>query len=477
MDAGKRESAGAGTGDAAAAPAAQLGKGREGGIHAGTIRPVANTQDGHCARLGGRHRRDQLRPCGSRTPLTREAPLPHRAGKARSRKRGRRRRRCSLRSIDGRELLLRRGLGQLGGSGASGCALEYRGQPNAVGGVGASGGDIDVAIASAPNTLGNYDVYVSSLNLGSVNVAHSTDNGTTFTQTPVQAGLPLDDREWIAAFGADTSLLTYHDISTNNIDVLRSDNDGTAYTQIARVIPDTDYKAQNNELGDLVIDHRNLPDTTGDFYAYQSFVAPSSASGTNYNEAFLGVSSDGGHTWTDQSIPCSVSNAGLDHNFPNVSVDPSGNVWYAWSDDHNVYTAESTDHGKTWTCSNPVSTNTAQAIFPWLDATSSGVDLVYYGAPTSSNQTWYVYFAHNTTGSPTGWGSPQQLMAVHQGSVCEGGISCSGGRQLFDDFGVDTDQSGWAHIAYSHDSPDLGGAGTYTGYAVQRSGTAVGYPN
>ena len=66
---------------------------------------------------------------------------------------------------------------------------------------------------------------------------------------------------------------------------------------------------------------------------------------------------------------------------------------------------------------------------------------------------------------------------MHQGAVCEGGISCNGGRQLFDDFGVDTDQSGWAHIAYSHDSPDLGGDLTYTGYAVQTGGTPVGAPN
>ena len=114
-----------------------------------------------------------------------------------------------------------RGLGALGGSGASGCSLEYRGQPNAVSGVGASGGDIDVAIASAKNASGNYNLYVSSLNLASVNVATSGNNGTTFSQTPVQAGLPVDDREWIAAFGANTSLLTYHDIATNDIDVLR----------------------------------------------------------------------------------------------------------------------------------------------------------------------------------------------------------------------------------------------------------------
>jgi hypothetical protein len=368
-----------------------------------------------------------------------------------------------------------RGVGAVGGAGASGCALEYRGQPNVItGGLGLSGGDIDIALASAPNTSGNYNVYVSSLNLASVNVAHSTDNGQTFSMTPVQAGLPLDDREWIAAFGADTSLLTYHDIATNNIDVLRSDNDASLYQHIAQVIPPTDYKASSNELGNLVIDHRNLPAGAGNFYAYQSFVAPSTSSGSANNEAFLGVSADGGHTWTDHPVPCSTSSKSLDHNFPNISVDPAGNIWYAWSDDKNITTAESTDHGSTWTCSAPVSTNTAQAIFPWLAATSNGVDLVYYASPTTSNQTWYVYFAQNTGGA---WGTPQQLMSVHKGAVCESGATCTTGRQLFDDFGVDTDSVGWAHIAFSHDSPDLGGSATYTGDAVQTGGTAVGSPN
>ncbi|HWE12972.1 MAG TPA: sialidase family protein [Solirubrobacteraceae bacterium] len=376
-----------------------------------------------------------------------------------------------------------RGLGAAGGASASACGLEYRGQPNAVAtGVGASGGDIDLANASAPNASGNYNLYVASLNLGSVNVATSTDNGTTFSQTPVQAGLPIDDREWIAAFGASTSLLTYHDVATNDINVLRSDNSGQTYSQISQVIPETDYKAGANELGNIVIDHDNLPNTTGGFYAYQAFVAPSSSSGSSNNEAWLGVSSDGGHTWTDQPIACSVTatgtSNGLSHNFPNVSVAPNGNIWYAWSDDKNIYTAESTDHGKTWTCSPPVSTNTAQGIFPWLAATSSGVDLVYYGAPTTgSNQTWSVYFAQNTAGSPSGWGTPQQLTAVHSGAVCESGATCTSGRQLFDDFGVDTDSSGWAHIAYSHDSPNLGGSSTATGYAVQTAGTQVGAPN
>jgi len=371
---------------------------------------------------------------------------------------------------------------QVGGSSAaSACGLVYSGQPNAVSKVGASGGDIDTAFAPKRSSLGTYRLYVASLNLGSVNVAVSNDDGATFTQTPVQAGVPVDDREWIAAYGADTSLLSYHDIATDNIDVLRSDNGGSSYTQTSRVIPDTDYKANNNELGNLVIDH-NHP-TAGGFWAYQSFVAPSTApaptdSSVTYNEAFLGVSEDGGKTWTDKPIPCSTTFGanGLDHNFPNVSVAPNGTLLYTVSNDKSIHVAKSTDHGNTWTCSGAIS-STKHAIFPWIVATSGGEDLVYYGAVgTGASQTWYVYFAQNRTQTVSGW-TTQQLMPVHQGQVCEGGVSCTGGRQLLDDFAVDTDSSGWAHIAYSHDAPNLDGSGTYTGYAVQQAGAPVGVPN
>src|SRR5438270_354186 len=288
-------------------------------------------------------------------------------------------------------------------------------------GVGASGGDIDLAFGSALNSAGTYTVYVASLNGGSVSVAHSSDNGATYTNVPVQGGLPGDDREWIAAYGADTSLLTFHDVATNDIDVLRSTNGGSTYTQVSEAIPETDYKAGNNELGNIVIDHRNASPVAGGFWAYQSFVAPSSDPGllgsAAFNEAFVAVSNDGGSTWSDQPVPCSTSNTDLDHNFPNVSVDPAGNIWTAWSDDTNVYTAVSRDHGATWTCSPKVSTNTAQAIFPWLVATSNGVDLVYYGAPTTGkSQTWSVYFAQDPTGSATGWATPSPVVTVHSGS-------------------------------------------------------------
>ena len=44
-------------------------------------------------------------------------------------------------------------------------------------GAGASGGDIDTAFAPVRSSFGTYRLYAASLNLGSVNVAVSNDDG------------------------------------------------------------------------------------------------------------------------------------------------------------------------------------------------------------------------------------------------------------------------------------------------------------
>jgi len=375
-----------------------------------------------------------------------------------------------------------------GGAAAAACSPAYAGQPNAaVSGTSTAGGDVAMAVGSAPTSSGSYPLYVASLSRGSVSVAHSTDDGQSFVNVPVQAGLPQDDRPWIAADGASMSLLSYHDVS-GNIDVLRSDDGGVSYVQVAQPISATDYRATNNEIGSLVIDHRTSAGVTSapgglpGFWAYQAFVAPSSSGFTVKNELFVAASSDGGFTWALRPVGCSVSPGGLDHAFPSLSVDPSGNLWAAWSDDTNVVTAMSSDHGTTWTCSGAVSSTSIQAIEPTLVATSAGVDLAYYGTPSLSN-VWSVYFVQNLTSTVTGWGTPLQLNTVHSGLVCEQGVACNGDRQLYENFGIDVDTAGWAHIAYSHDGPtstcstDLGCPGTYTGYLLQNAGSAVGYHN
>jgi hypothetical protein len=152
------------------------------------------------------------------------------------------------------------------------------------------------------------------------------------------------------------------------------------------------------------------------------------------------------------------------------TTDSSGNV-----SSGTVFAAVSPDHGQTWTCSSAIASG--PAVMPWIAATSAGEDLVFYQASGGPSGTWSAAFAQNTTGTANGWGPAQPIDSVHSGPVCEAGFTCQTSRQLFDDFGVSTDSSGFAHVAYSHDSPNLGGPGTYTGYAVQTGGTAVGRQN
>ncbi|MFN2463604.1 MAG: hypothetical protein ABR573_06855 [Candidatus Dormibacteria bacterium] len=346
-----------------------------------------------------------------------------------------------------------------GGPGASACSPTYIGQPNSL--PGTSGGDIDLAWGSAPLASGNYPLYVASLNGGSVAVSVSSDAGRTFRTTIAQAGLPGDDREWIAAYGSQQSLLSFHD-ANGNIEVLRSTTFGGTYV-LAGLATTAD-----NGIGNIVIDHN-----TG--VAYQVFASNSSAVSAARNEVFVAVSNDVGTSWTARGIPCSISGGSLDHQFPNVSVSPGGALWASWSDDGNVFTATSPDRGASWSACTRVSVNTGRAVMPWLVAGATGVDLVYYGSP--DGVTWYVYFVQDHGSGPGGWGTPAQLMPVHSGPICEDGVACTSGRQLLDDFGVDVDPQGFAHIAYSHDSPDLDGAQTYTGYAVQVGGVAIGPPN
>jgi hypothetical protein len=104
---------------------------------------------------------------------------------------------------------------------------------------------------------------------------------------------------------------------------------------------------------------------------------------------------------------------------------------------------------------------------PWSTAGTNGkIDVVYYGSkyykagshpdnyPNSA--TWRVYFAQNL--SATSGGSFHQVAASlvnHRGGVCEGGISCTGNRDLYDDFGVAASpKTGLASIVYSEDRYD-----------------------
>lgn len=345
--------------------------------------------------------------------------------------------------------------------------------PNAVSqsnatGFAPGGGDTDVATAPVKNAQGIYNVYVASLSLVNVDVSTSTDGGKTWSLNPIGATISGDDREWIAADGASKVCISYHDVVTYNIDVNCSYNAGTTFTQLGEAF-DTNHAwlAQNNSTGNLMID----PKTHN---VYQTFSGIANAGETvcstqgtcGYHVVWMAVSTDGGKTFTDHVVydnPNTTVSYG--HQFINMSIDKEGNLYSVFTDNHNVYFSFSKNQGSIW--SSPVQVNKSPsntAIMPWSVANKAGhIDIVWYGTsyydgvnppdnyPLSAS--WYVYMAQNL--NATGGGSFTQVAAtpiIHYGGTCESGVSCTGNRDLYDDFGIAVNPgSGLASIIYSDD--------------------------
>ena len=329
------------------------------------------------------------------------------------------------------------------------------------------GGDTDLAVAPAKNTSGIYNVYVASLSGANVDVSTSMDGGKTFSLNPIGATISGDDREWIAADGSSKVCISYHDIATSNIIVNCSTDAGKTFTQTGQAFDSNHlFLTDNNMIGNLMIDPNN-------HYIYQTFSGIANANEIScttcgVHVVYMAVSTDGGKTFTDNVVysnPDTTANYG--HQFVNVSIDKAGNVYSVYSDNHNLFYSYSTDHGTTWSAPTQVNAApaSATAIMPWSVANNAGhLDIVWYGTsyydgvnppdnyPMSA--AWYVFFAQNLNATTPGSGftQVQATPIVHYGGVCEGGVTCTGNRDLYDDFGIAVNpSSGMASIVYSDD--------------------------
>jgi hypothetical protein len=333
------------------------------------------------------------------------------------------------------------------------------------------GGDTDLATAPVKNSAGNYNVYVASLSLANVDVSTSTDDGATWSLNPIGATISGDDREWITADGAQKVCISYHDAATFNIDVNCSSDAGATFTQLGDAIDTAHAYAINaNEIGNLATDTSGKSPYRHTIYQTFSAVDSTSEQATcvstgpcEYRDVFMAVSTDGGKTFTDHLVHRGSTTTSYGHQFVNVSVDQAGNVYSVFCDDHNTYMSVSTDQGATW--SAPLKVNSVKTgIFPWSVALGAGkVDIVYYGSryfqkgttPDSypSTASWKVYLAQNVAATTGGaFTNVTATPVVHFGGVCESGISCTGNRDLYDDFGVAANpKTGFASIVYSDD--------------------------
>ena len=354
--------------------------------------------------------------------------------------------------------------------------------PSAVG-VSPQGGDTDIAVAPHKNVSGFYNIYVASLHstLANIGISTSTNGGATWFDNLFSASIPVDDREWVAADGANKICLSYHAFAaTNAIAVDCGTTDPTtgvivfnSHASAFDLAHTALFVAYNNKIGNLAIDpHNHLIYQVFSSVADTSEVVPC-ALGCNFHTVWIAVSIDGGNNFKDYIVyndSTGVSDFG--HSFVNVSVDKGGNLYVVYSDDHNLFYSFSQTFGKTWSGPFKVNSNPAKtAIFPWSSAGSAGqIDIVYYGTsytngatvPTNfppyprTDATWYVYFAQNlnalTPNSPFTQVAASGI--VHYGDVCENGAGCSGSqnRDLLDDFGVATSPTtGKAAVIYTSD--------------------------
>ena len=376
--------------------------------------------------------------------------------------------------------------------------------PNAVSqtndtGFAPGGGDTDLAVAPAKNASGFYNVYVASLSLVNVDVSTSTDAGATWTLNPVTTPETIDDREWIAADGPAKVCISYHD-APQGITVGCSQDAGATFLQFASAIDvNHAFQISENSIGNLAIDPTS-------HVIYQTYSAITTAAETacapqlgvvagtcNYHGVYMAVSTDGGATFTDYPVYINPDQTvGYGHQFVNVSVDKAGNVYSVYTDDHHVYYSFSTNHGQTWSGPYLVSGSSGTQIFPWSTAGDAGkLDVVYYQTPYydgtntpdnyPSSAAWTVGFAQNLTATTKGtsWSRQTASPTNHFGGVCESGVTCTGNRDLFDDFGVAASPTtGLASIVYSDDqyhpgAPNTSGCDASTSNSSSCDHTAI----
>ena len=330
----------------------------------------------------------------------------------------------------------------------------YRGQPDALLSnedrlsVGADGGgDIDLAVGfgfANPTPLA-----AVSLVAANISAMRSLDRGNNFTLNPVGSTVPVDDRQWIEAFGANSVYLYYRTISVPvNHFIQRSDDGGLTYGPPV-------FVGINGQTGYIDVDQND-----GTVYA-------SRQSGTTVTVA-VGLSPGLGLaplTYTDHVAATDPS--GVDNIFAPVKVADDGTVYVSYSNGKDIFLVHSSDKGNTW--SQPVRVSdgpqTRTSLFPWIETgeVPGSVAVVWYGtseATNNDNANWNVFFAQTLNAkdlSPTF----RQVIAsdhvIHGSNISTGGLLGASNRNLLDYFQVSIDPTGAAVIGYTDDHNDFDG--------------------
>jgi hypothetical protein len=322
---------------------------------------------------------------------------------------------------------------------------------------GAGGGDDSIDVSS-----GGY-LYVSSLLPSTVTMSVSYDGGIggalpgqKWEVNPASSTIPVNDRQWVAAYGPQTVYMTFDQAPVNTtIWFTKSTDAGKTWSAPSMLIPLTTLRRENN----IAVDQFN-----GNIYTTYT------PSGKPY-ELHLLKSTDAGATWTNSIIYSAPANACLENAFPIIAVDRGGNVHVGFTQstgctartNAHVFLVSSPDGGLTWTSPLQIDSGSGNnsTVMPWIVAGSPGVvDVTWYGStmsspdsvPSNQSQWWNVYFAQVTNAMQANPVVAQSLVApaVHNLPICSQGGNCTGNtRDLAEYYSMTIDPEGNANIAYA----------------------------
>ncbi len=368
---------------------------------------------------------------------------------------------------------------------------HYQGQPDTPqSGIGANlgadgGGDVDLAVGfpASPTDMSLPALAYSSLVAANISVGNTTNpnkvtgnNGkrSDFTAMPtyhlnpagnLSGGAPVDDREWQEFYGSNAEYILYRTITVPPVGFIqRSDADPTTGAAGFAYMPAITL-GQTDQTGCISVDQH-------DGTVYASF---------NDGSVFVGMTPTDPTTNLPLIDPITGTRAqpvtytkhqvasdpnGVAHIFFPVKVADDGTVYVAYSNDHDIFTQFSTDHGTTW--SLPAKVNSRQSktnVFPWLATgpTPGSVGIVWYGTTDQVNDDaaeWRVYYAqtYNATAAiPTFYQTLASDHYNHAGNISEGGTTGTANRNLLDYFQVSFAPDGSATIGYTDDHNDTAG--------------------
>jgi hypothetical protein len=351
---------------------------------------------------------------------------------------------------------------------------------------GAGGGDDSIDVST-----GGY-LYVSSLYLGGVTMSTSMDGGMggvapgqAWTVHPASGGVPVNDREWVAAYGPQTLYMTFDQApAPGPLWFVKSTDAGKTFSPPSMLVPAMGLSRENN----LVVDQYN-----GNIYT--TFTPAGSP-----NQINLLRSTDGGATWTTTTAYTGPAGTSVENSFPILAVDRGGNVHLAFTRSNgtttrtnaHVFLMSSANQGVTWLPPVQVDSgvNTQSTVMPWIVAGSPGVvDVTWYGSssasPDSAPFDWHVFFAQTTNAlapSPTFTQVLVTPTQVHNDAICSRGSGCAGStRDLAEYYTMTVDPDGNANIAFVDGINDCVGPPTSncyakTWYAKQTSGPSAYVP-